>query len=199
MKVGSYILFSSFLLLITSCEGGLRPIEYKKAIEEDKNLIKVREIGTWTFDLKYVPTDYLILKNANGQIIDRQWLSKQQIEKGNLQYFEMRISSNDGKSDALAAEVSSKEDYFDRINYLSFEIQRDVNGQVNGREIPCVLSHFDRTYGLGKDIVLALAFPVDLVSADDFTIQFNATKFNSGLLKFHYDTKDIKGITPLKI
>lgn len=169
MKYDSKIRKSIVLLCIGLCIWGcdkraLTVVEYIRWVEDESNgLIVSKVIQDFVFSVQYKPLNYVALKSLKRTAPDEEQLSKEMVEIEDLQYYTLRIGTNDGTKDLLKAGIESEDDYFMRIEYFSFHIQKDLQ-LIDGLDtLPCVLHHFERTYGITPhtNIVLAFKLPED--------------------------------------
>lgn len=177
----------------------LRPRDYLSWMENPNNgMIVSHRISDMSFSVFYKPLDYVALKELDKTDVDLPELTKKREELEGLQYFTLRIASEESK-DLLRAHETSSEDYNLRIQYFSFHMQNDIR-LVDGRDtIPCVLNHFERTYGLAPYRDFVLAFDQSENSGQqneisDKTIIYEDRIFGKGTVKLKVKAQDIKHI-----
>ncbi len=139
----------------------LTPEAYVSWIESDANGLKVRKkIGDFTFAIFYKPLAYLALSELNKDSTTETNLQKKIKEYEGLQYFSFRISAEKQQKELLKVNLKSDEEYYSRIEYLSFTMQNDLK-LIEGKDtLNCVLYHFERVYGLAPFATFVLGFPL---------------------------------------
>ena len=132
----------------------------KEELEKAKeNLSSEKKIDKFTFSAIYKPWDYIIAIENKG-IISKAELEKKREEIFDLQYYTFKIKYNDDNVELLMAGLSSKDQYYGRIQYFSFEMQNDIK-LIDGKDtLDCALFHFERTYGLASEATFSLGFPL---------------------------------------
>ena len=156
------------LFLIASCNNVVKTDKENNSIikntpeeiEEAKaNLTSEKKIDMFTFSAIYKPWDYIIAMENKGKI-GKAELEKKKEEINDLQYYTFKIKYNEDKIEMLMAGLSSKEEYYARIQYFSFAMQNDLK-LIDGEDtLDCALFHFERTYGLASEATFSLGFPL---------------------------------------
>jgi hypothetical protein len=192
-----YFLFCGIVFF--SCNPSiLSPTEFIKWIEdEENNLIQTKTINDLEYKLQYKPIEYIVAKDKVLGDID---FSKKRIELGDLQYFTFQIKILGSTQTPLKYNLSSENEYYERIKYFSFEIQRDLKLIVNNDTLNCVLAHFERTFNISPTATFSLAFENNN-ETEIFDKEFIYTDkvFNTGPLRFIIKKQDIIDIPELKL
>lgn len=198
-----YILF--ILVLFTGCKNihsSLQKDEYLEFIKLKSNeLNKQREIGDVYFNVSYVPSELMLinqLEDSANNINIQDVLN----EKRKYAYFKVKIGCVNKSQDILRKDVKSEEEYFQRIEYYSFKFQNDLKLIVAQDTFPCILSQFDRTYGLTPTIDIACMFEKKNSienECSDFNFEFYDNYFNCGIVKFVFDGNEICNLPNLKL
>lgn len=184
---------------MVSCgRSSLPASEYINWLENvDNGLIKSKVIGDVTYRVVYKTRPYIILKKTDPIEVEKLNM-KEEIEKySDMEYFDFQIE-HEQNWDPLKAELASSEDYYLRLKYYSFDLEKDIVMVEGGDTIPCAFSHFERTYGIVPYINVGLAFPKSELQSDK-TIIYNDPVFNAGLVKFQIKQKNINNIPDLNI
>lgn len=184
----------SFVLALVffSCSVSELPEEDLKAyiLNEENGLHKVVTKGDITIEASYWPTS-LVWKNELKEAEDADTKNRLMEQYDSLNYFLLHFSRN---GDEIENNFVSNRDYFSSvINYLSFQISRDIF-QVNGRDTTMALDViYSRTFGLTSGTAVIAVFPGDLTtSMNDVTICFNDTMLDMGASKFEFKSSDIR-------
>lgn len=149
-----------------------------------------REIGDYIFQLKYTPTEYLVLRDAKA---DNKILSnseiKDEIEKrSGLQYYTFRIGL-DKNTDFLKYNLKNEQEYSDRIEYYSFIIQENIFLVDEKDTLPCTICHFERNYGLSPFINISVAFKNTNGTSKSFV--YNDNILNTGKVVLNINIKEL--------
>lgn len=163
--------------------------DYLGWIENENNGMRVeKKIGDFTFSALYKPALYLAIKELKENSINKKNVEQKIEEYKGLQYFTFRIAAENQQQELLKVGITSPEDYYSRIEYFSFNMQKDFK-LIDGKDtLPCVLFHFERVYGLAPNATFVLGFPLTKeeqtddkkIICPDKTIGFNDQVFGSG-------------------
>lgn len=187
------------VVLICGCaKNELNSDEYINYVESEKNNIKnSKQIEDLNFSLQYCPTEYLLLKEFKTNNLSEKLLAERKKENENMVFFKLRISAKNN-SDILNYKISSNDDYYERIQYLSYGFEEDI-ALLNGKDtLFPALFHFERTYGVVPFADFMLAFNAKIIEPEKFQVIIDDKIFDTGLLKFTYSNKDIQNIPKLK-
>lgn len=187
------------VVLICGCaKNELNPDEYINYVESEKNNIKnSKQIEDLNFSLQYCPTEYLLLKEFKTNNLSEKLLAERKKENENMVFFKLRISAKNNP-DILNYKISSNDDYYERIQYLSYGFEEDI-ALLNGKDtLFPALFHFERTYGVVPFADFMLAFNAKIIEPEKFLVIIDDKIFDTGLLKFSYSNKDIQNIPKLK-
>lgn len=177
--------------------------EYFRWVENKENgLIKRKEIGNYFFELQYKPTEYVTLQMLQDEKFDSLTFKKESENNSDMLYFTLRIGSIEGNDSPISSNMQESGEFFKRVEYLSFEIQKDFK-LVEGRDtLSCLLNHFERTYELTpyNTFVLAFANPVEGgVPEKDLKFIYNDNVFGSGTVNFIIKSETINNVPKIKI
>jgi len=202
-RVSLYFAASCVTLLLFACKPSmLDPFEYVQWIEDAGNgLKKSKEIDKIEFIVQFKTTDYILLKeNSINPLSEKEKFENEKKELGDLQYFTLKIKTPEG-TDPLKFCLSGQDEYFARVKYYSFEIQNDLSLVDGSDTIQCVLSHFERNYGIAPEITCLVGFPPKdkkSPSIEDKSLIYYDRVFNNGNLVFAFSKKDISQTPKLK-
>lgn len=200
MKNLQLIILIGVSLFFLSCGTEvLQPGDYISWMEtEDNGFIKSKTIENLEYKIQYKPTTYVAVKNAKG---DADVFSKEMKELGDLQYFTFQIKALTGQQSPLKYNLRTEEEYYERIKYFSFDIQRDLKIIEGNDTLNCVLSLFERTYNISPTSTFSLAFEKSKSTEVEFDKEFlyRDRVFNAGPIRLQIEEEDIKDIPELKI
>lgn len=196
-------LIISSLYVATFCIYGcqksdLRGNEYRKYIEKESNgLNQVKQIGDMHFQVQYCPTEYLLMKEFKTDDLSEQVVEERRKGNEGLLFFKLRISA-DGSNDVLNYHLNSGDDYYARIQYLSYGFEEDI-ALLNERDtIFPALFHFERTYGIAPFADFMMAFETTPKADNDYQVVIDDRVFDTGILKFTFEKQDLQNIPNLK-
>ncbi len=195
----SFILF--FVLLISSCaKKQLEPKELLEFIEDDSNgFVQTKTIDEYTFKVMYQPIEYIVLKEIKDNILTKKIIEEKKKELDNLQYFLLEIEIPSEKGDLLKYNLTDNNEYYYRLKYFSFDMQNDIQLIENKDTLPCVLYHFERTYGLTSKCKITLAFENSPKTNTNKIFVLNENVLGVGIVKLQFDYKELLNIPELKL
>jgi hypothetical protein len=165
--------------------------DYLAYVNNPKNgLCTSKEIGEVIYTLQYKPLEYLIILEKQKDSISKNELEGRMDELKDMKYFTLKIEAKNNKEELLKYKLSSDEEYYERIRYFSFDMQKDIYLKNSKDSIPCSLFHFERTYGVVPYANFVLGFLNQSKSNSDgdqyFTFYdqvFDGGKINIKILK----------------
>lgn len=170
---------------------------------EENSLVKEKTIGDFSFTLSYEPWESLIIKD-NSITISKEEFEKDLQGRSKMLYFTLKINNTKfTHKELLLFNLSSQEEYTDRLNYYSFKIQNDLKLTIGNEEIPCGMAHFERTFGLSPGLTISLAFPISESISKQITekklkeslrFSFDEKVFNNGMIQFSFHPNNINSV-----
>lgn len=195
------LLFIIFSLMIMSCSNStLSPSEYVKYVADESNgLVKTKNIGEVNVKVQYKPIPYVIANELRTNDIDKDEFEKREKELSSMQYYNLTLDITDARN-ILNYNVSNQSHQQERIHYLSFGMQQDIRLMENGKELPCVLYHFERTYDISKERTFLVAFNQE-ESTKNATKTFilDSSVLGIGTIKIQFNGKDIQQLPKMKV
>lgn len=199
MKFTKYLFLLCFLLILLGCEEDvLSPKKYIAWIESRGNgMIVEKEINNYHFSTFFRPVDYQVVKELGQSTISKETLKEKRAEMADLQYFTFRIGLVNGNGDVLKENINEPQEYQSRIEYFSFAMQKDLR-LVDGQDtLPCVIYHFERSYGVAPHCNFNLAFEKG-GDIGNKTLIFDDQLLGIGRVKLTIKEEDINSIPALK-
>jgi len=136
----------------------LPPDDYIKWIKTaDNGLFVSKEVGDITYSIQYEPLEYVALRNLKTKSVSKEQLKNETDRLSDLQYYTLKISTSKG-TDILKYGAEGQYEFNQRIDYYSFRMQSDLKLVEESDTLPCVLFHFERTYGISPYSCFVLAF-----------------------------------------
>lgn len=191
------MIFLGICLLMSCQKSSLDGSDYIKCVEDPSGAFRTeKEMDGLVFRMQYCPVEYMLMNDQRSVDVLSKDLEQRKKEDENMLFFKLRLSSN--TNDVLGYRATSDQEYSDRGQYFSFGFEEDIV-LVTGADTlsPCEY-HFERTYGISPNADFILAFHTDSPVRDDFQVIIDDKIYNTGLLKFTYNYKDIHNIPQLK-
>lgn len=177
----------------------LAPVEYISWCRDKENhLNKTKEIGDITYQLLYKPAEYVACMEEESTSIQTDTLAKKVEELNGLEYYDFKIEITSGQGELLKYNVSSAEEYNQRVNYFAFQMQNDLKLVDGSDTLDCKLFHFERAYDVAPYAVFLLGFPKGKSANTEKMFFYQDKVFNKGIIKFTYNKNDLKNIPKLK-
>lgn len=171
--------------------------EYMQYVENEKNGLKhTKQIGDMSFQMQYCPTEYLLLNEHKTEQLSHEIVEERLMHNDSMLFFKLRIKA-DGSNDVLNYQLNSSDDYYARIQYMSYGFEESIALVHKVDTIFPALFHFERTYGIAPYTDFMLAFDTGIKEDGTFQILIDDKVFDNGLLKFTYKAEDIYSIPKL--
>ena len=164
---------------------------YRNYVEDvDNGLIISKSVDDVLLEAFYMPISYLALREAETKDINSEQYKTAytELNSSGLQYVMVNIIVN-SKVDPLKYKIKNLAEIEERIKYYSFEVNDDIKLKDGEVELPCVLHHYERGFGITNKITLSLAFP-KTANEEDKVLIFDDKIFNKGKLKIKFKKED---------
>lgn len=158
----------------------------------EHELSKSKELSDITYNLFYMPAQVMAHTELKGTDYTKEELEKASAHYTAMSYFNFRIGIPKGSGELLKYDLRSAAQYNDRIEYMSFRMQKDIF-LVQGKDtLYPGLFHFERIYEVAPYATVMLAFDNEKFSRDKaFTIVYNDALFHKGYIKYSYRPKQL--------
>jgi hypothetical protein len=194
-------LFFGFSLLLYSCnKNELSGNDYIKHIDnESNNLKQTKSIEDLTYQLQYLPTEYLLLNEYKTFDLSEKLVNAKLKENDSLMYFKLRILGKNEIGEVLNYKTESSSDYYSRIEFLSYGFEENII-LISGVDtlIPAIY-HFERTYGVVPYLDFLFAFGTGKRKHKELSVVIDDKIFRNGLIKFNYSENTLNSIPKLKV
>lgn len=201
--------YSILLILLNLSFGGcnkkdLSPADYVSYCNDPGNGLKQEKtIQDIKYTLQYEPAEYLMAEKTGARDINKVQYKELGKQFSGLQYFVLRIEALNGEADPLKVGISDKQAYFDRIQYVSFEVQNDLKVLEGNDTLQCRIAHLERMYNIAPFVSLVLGFDMSPISAGskikDKVFIYSDKTFGTGTVRFVIRSKDIEQLPSIKI
>jgi len=225
MNKTEWIALACFVLYISSCsDTGNKGISDDKIFEVENGyapskqaeLMPVKDYVQWvqntgngfrkektikdlTFSAQFKPYEYIVCLEEKQHELADSIVKKRVSELKDMQYYDLRISLNNAQSELLKHDLSSAQQYQERVNYFAFGMQRDIQLVEGTDTLPCAMYHFERSFDVSPVSVFLLGFPIrNGETPEDKTLLVYDRIFNTGLIKFTFSKKELKNLPKLK-
>lgn len=178
----------------------LSPKEFTHWVKEEKSPVKKEKaIGEFLFSALYKPYEYIICMEERNNSLPDTLLKRRIKEIDDMEYYDLKIELKNGKNELLKYNLSSPQQYTDRVNYFAFGMEKDIKLVVDGKDtILCGLYHFERAYDVVPFVKVVVGFKKSSEKFKEKTLIFHDKIFENGIIKFHYTKKELNNIPKLK-
>ena len=201
IRVANIILIALALITVAGCQQKVSPKSYVSYCRDSKNgLIKQKNIGDVTVKVDYMPLDLIAINELKRNNITEQEINDIKSTYGNAQYYHMQIKMSDNPEVNITnTHVNTELDLEKRLNYLSFQMQRDIALVESGDTLKPIMFNFERSYDVSEFRSFMVAFETpQKPSAADKTFILDTPVLRTGPIKFTFSQKDISSLPPLK-
>jgi hypothetical protein len=177
----------------------LFPSEYVSWVRDPNNgLVKDKEMDELKFSVLFKPSEYIICQEERSEKISTALCAKKLDEMSELEYYDLKIELKDGQEEILKHDLSSSSQYGKRVEYCSFQMQKDIV-MLNGSDsIQCAMLHFERAFDIAPYATFLLAFPKQKGKDENRTIILHDKLFGKGILKFQFKGRELNNLPKLK-
>lgn len=202
MQVNKLLIFLGLVLLLVQCgKAELQPSDYVAWVDDpDHGFRQTRTIAPLEITALYKPVPYLIAMEERTNDLDPMLYDQRAEELQGLQYYTLKVAINDHSADVTNYQVANNQAQQERLAYLSFGMQQDIQLIQGSDTLPCKLFHFERSYDLAPHRTFVLAFdqPEELDATTERTLVVELAPFNTGPIKFNYSNTTLSSLPILK-
>lgn len=171
--------------------------EYIQWVESADNGLRVKKtISDYTFEVQYKPLDYVVLQDQKRNNLKPAELVTEKNAISDMQYYTFRIEVPKGQ-DANKFGLNGDQEFYARLEYFSLEMQQDLLLIENGDTLPCLMFHYERTYGIDPRATFVMAFPANRNKPADKTFLFSGDRLGVGPVLITISGNDIKNTPAL--
>lgn len=189
------MMYRNFLFLgivlafgLSACQPDqLAPREFSEWVENPANgLNNQREMGEYQLSAQLMPIPYQAIQLHKASL-NAEHLSEMEIELTESLDIHFTMAPQEGEMSFLKYNLSSLEEYQERVNYLSFEMDEYVY-LLNGNDtLRPNLYHFERTFDLSPAAHFLLSFPRPKMLEGDVILILEDHYFGMGPVRFRFD------------
>jgi hypothetical protein len=193
------ILISSSILLI-GCGKSLKTADYFNWNNQPNSPLIKNNLGKYyTISATFRPIDFMALSQLNGEEITEKKMNDTKSGLTCCRHFKINIQAKDS-SDVLTYKLRSKDEYYERIKYLSNDISNHLY-LIDGKDtLSCTFSHYERTYKM-KSSATVMAFferkKSNLPENIPMKLLLTTGGFNPNTLEFKFNETELNNIPQL--
>jgi hypothetical protein len=200
-KVISNTIFLAVLLGTNSCTHSLPIDAYIQYVQnKEHGLKKTVQVTDWEYAIQYKPYDYIILmeNKGNRKAFD---VSKRKDELKGTAWFNISFKLADGRVSPMRYNLSSKDEYDQRLNYFLNGATHNIRLIYGGRDTLRPIGYlFENNYNLTpqETIVVGFALPGgETRPQKDMQLSYNDEAFKNGIIKAIYKKQDLQDVPNL--
>lgn len=195
--MNKYLTLFLVVFLFVNCKPRVNNIaEFKSWFNDPENeFVKEKYVNDLKFSVQYRPAELMICNELKDLKKGQSSLDSLKRTYKNSLYFLLEIGFDEREKkkqgDVLLKDIHTYEQYVEKVNYLSFQLENNTWLVVGKDTIPPSLYHFERGYELGKKQTIMFAFPYSgSINKKDMAFFFNDDAFKTGLniFKFNIDS-----------
>ena len=183
-KLYASLLGLGFVLSLFACQTSLSPEAYVKWVQDPSNgLRKEKQIGEYQLVAQLLPTDYQLL-NPNYAAATPKQQKIWEADANKALTFQLALRTNPEETSVLTHPVSSTQDYQERINYMAFEMERDLYLICGSDTLRPQLYHYERTFNLSRELRCMMSFDRPATLAEKATLVLDDQLMGVGPVHF---------------
>lgn len=184
--------------MISGCQKHTAGIkDYIRYMNNPKNgLVQEKEIDGMVFKVRYLTPELMALNELKSVNVNAVTWQKTLKQYDGLVYGKITVAAKGGEH--ILKLLNDQEIDGDGVDeYLNYKAQNDIM-MLDGKDTAgCVLYNYSKTYGLARQLDLAVGFNAANTLKGDRVIEFNPELLQRGLLKFRFKQGDIDNIPRL--
>lgn len=163
---------------------GLEATEYKKwYVENKKKLVVSNEIGKMKYELSYIPSEVLSLREAGSELSRLPEISK---SYDGWEYYIFSFEDTLGSSNPFVKDQLKNVEEQIQL-FMSFEMQKYLKLVAGKDTLPCSQFHYERTIGMSPRFQFMCAFETAGKIKGARTLLFEDVLFKNGTVKLKMD------------
>jgi hypothetical protein len=177
--------------------------EFVKQVEQDDIYNQVIEKGEIIYSCRYLPPEYMALKNfspedvLNGKV-NKEIFKKATEEYSRGKYFQLRISRKDG-TEISKSLVNNLKDYGRLQEYFTNGMLKDFFAEAKDKNITAINYQYNRTYGVSPFVDFVYVFPDKLPENSIFYYNDRLHSYDlPEKIAFEFDFAETQGAILLK-
>lgn len=209
MKIPNTVISTWIISTIITMLGGAcqHKIDNKEKLlqwinQPEHGLVISKSINGFQLTAKYLPSDYLVLKELGNQDFTASHFQQLKEEYQHSKTFLLTIAPDqeEQRNTVMFHQVVSRADYQQRVRDLNFRIGDFLSLTTKSKELKPVLHHMENTYELAEHRSIYLVFADDELQKDeDWVLKFDDRLFGTGISRFLFHHQDLAKIPDIHI
>jgi hypothetical protein len=201
MKVASKYGLLIVLILTAGCRQKLAPAAYMQYVQDVKNgMRKTVKVAGWEYSVQYRPADLIMLIESKG-VYNSSYAVKRMAQLKGTAWFNISFRLADGKVSPLRYDLSSRQEYDERLNYFLNEAGRCIKLVCCGKDTLRPMSYlFENNYNLTPQETMIVGFQLPSgtsAAEDDMQLCYEDHVFRNGTIKALFRKEDLQNIPKL--
>ena len=199
LKISCTLLLMT-ILQVKNCSTGEKQLldaaQYIAWVENpDNGLFVTKQMNDIVYSLQYKPHQYEAMLQEKRPMSDAEM--KSEVDSlSDMQYYTFRIGTLTG-ADVQRYNLADDNEYYARLEYFALQMEKDIQ-LIDGQDtLPCLLFHFERTYGIDPRATFVLAFDAKKKSSGNKTLMYTDRAFGSGPVLLTINASDLAEIPEL--
>lgn len=179
--------------LCVSCTGSLSKEGYVRWVRDYSNSLHVsQKVGEFEFDVQYQPSDYLWLQKMNTDNFDER--REKNAGSDAIQYYVLTVGLASKTVDFINYGVNDLPGKQRKLYYFSYQFQDDIKLEEGGKQVPCVMYHFEKPVDLRGTRTFLLGFEWADKNAQESVLVIESEQFGSLPIKIKISKANIPNL-----
>ncbi len=179
----------------------LEPEDFVDYVRHADHLNKKKLVDGVEYRLTALPSEFMACNEFKSNDISLSEFRSALNGYEGTEYYQLQIEVPGVAAEIASVNLTSQQEYRDRISYLAFSMQNDLKVvDENGVEVPCSVYHFERTYNVTPYSTFLIGFETGPVAKSmERTVVLEDNLFNNGLIKFNWSKDQLSNIPQIKL
>ena len=206
--ISNLLIFSCILISFEGCKQDIHASkDFNAVINDQENGYKqCKSVNGVMVTVVYTPPEYVALKKMEASDLKGEMVYDSILENERLFASFMMVfgpdESKGNKNDIMYDCIDNFKEYAERSLTLNFDMENNVELNVNQLAYKPALSSLENTYGLSKDRKVNLVFApltskMEIAEATNFDFVYSDETFGVGTLHFYFDKKKMQQQIPV--
>ncbi len=170
--------------------------EKYRNVMEDSEYIKTKTFGNLELSLEYKSTAEMLNEQLND-VEDGNSVSKGELKESLEDYMSFKLKLENLKGNGMLKNiVKTVPEYQALIQYLSFDMQKDLFLCTENDTLQCSFAHFERNFDLAPYANIGLGFyrtglGESICQNENWSVLLHADRFGLGPLYFRFDSDKV--------
>ncbi len=193
-------IFLLFIFTITACNN--LPVSKQQYIlyleNPNNNLRKKAIVADIEYTIQLKTQEYIKIKENNES--NKSLNLNAFTGSDEIFWFNIFMSSKDGKENILKHNVQSLNEYNERINYFMLNAEKSIKLKIKNKECEKIGYYFQNNYGIVNYDVMIVGFKIDKnIDYNTMDFEYVDLLFKSGPIKFKFHKNDIDKLPTVQL